>query len=160
MPERYLVGHAKGVEAEVPVGAAHDLLVKRRELPEVKRIVHRIDLLEEVQQWVVEDFLHLQGLGNAGRQARQMAQPLLGLAVEAFGQALGRALPRVGDHIEAGVVTGADRGINADAREGCIFQLGEQLVRRRVAVAFVGVHEAGAGPLAAGQSSWVSLGSN
>src|SRR5581483_8264355 len=65
------LGHTQWAEVEIPVRRAVDFLVKRREFPEVKGVVHRGDLPQQSQQWMVRDFFEaVGGLGALGEMGR------------------------------------------------------------------------------------------
>src|SRR5262249_31247859 len=73
-----------------------------------------------------------------------------------LGEGTGQAARRgsgggLGGDVEARRIGGADGGVDGGAGEGRVFQLGHQLVGRRLTVALESVHKGGPTPLAAGQ---------
>ena len=53
--------HAERANVEIPVRRAVDLLVERRELPEIESVMHRVYLAQQRQQGVVGHFFEVLG---------------------------------------------------------------------------------------------------
>src|SRR5262249_34927308 len=78
-------------------------------------------------------------------------QAALAGAVEAAAQTFRLGLSGVGGDVKPRRIGGTDGGIDAGAGEGGVLELGELLIGGRVAGALVGIDEAGARPMGAGQ---------
>jgi hypothetical protein len=108
----------------------------------VFRVVNGVHLPQQRQQRVVEDFLDLRGAADVDGQVRRLAQALFGVAVERLAQTARLRLTVARCDVQPRRVAGADAGVDAGAGPRGRLQLGEQLVRCRVAVAPERIDEA------------------
>ena len=134
-----LLRHAQErVGLQQPVGAAVDLQVELRQLPEVEAVEQRVHRAQQRQQRMVGDFLDALGGLRRQVQVRRGAQAFLDRPQQRLGGALDRPVLGRGD-VQPRRVGGADGGIDAGAGPGGVFQFREQFQRPWLAVLAVGV---------------------